>query len=667
MKLINVAAGVLNQTPLDWNRNRKNIVETINAAREQNVSILCLPELSICGYNCEDALYSPGVHRTAEEILLTLVPETKGIVTCFGLPIMYAGGVFNTIALVADGKIVGFVAKQHLAGDGIHYEPRWFKAWPQGVDGVHEVDGVEYPIGDLLFDVGGIRIGFEICEDAWVGARPGARHAARGADIIMNPSASHFAFDKHAVRRRFVIEGSRAFNVTYIYANLVGNEAGRAIYDGDSIIASNGSLLATGPRLSFKHTHITVQQVDTDSTRMSRARTGSFEPDVDGDESDVIGIDFDFPKVDLIEPSNTDQPWEDSEHIKHEEFTRSVALGLLDYMCKSRSRGFVVSLSGGADSAGTVVLVSLAFKLAAKELGFDQLLKRLRYFIGDESPPANIEQLVQKVLTTAYQSTCNSGDVTSNAAAAVARGVNSTHLEFSVDAIVENYKDVVAKALKIDLNWNDHDIALQNIQARTRAPSVWMIANITNSLLLTTSNRSESAVGYATMDGDTCGGLAPLGGIDKAYLRSWLKWMETDGPEGIGNIPELASVNNQQPTAELRPSSDGQTDESDLMPYDVLDYIERLAIRDKKMPVEIFEYMQTHYPDAESEQLVRWITKFFRLWCRNQWKRERYAPSFHLDDESLDPKTWCRFPILSGGYEYELKKLEDHRKQLASK
>ena len=223
-------------------------------------------------------------------------------------------------------------------------------------------------------------------------------------------------------------------------------------------------------------------------------------------------------------------------------------------------------------------------------------------------------------MTTAYQSTCNSGDVTSNAAADVARGVNSTHLEFCVDAIVEDYKNVIAKALKIDLNWNDHDIALQNIQARTRAPSVWMIANITNSLLLTTSNRSESAVGYATMDGDTCGGLAPLGGIDKAYLRSWLKWMETDGPVGIGNIPELSSVNSQQPTAELRPSDDGQTDESDLMPYDVLDYIERLAIRDKKMPVEIFEYMQTHYPDATPEQLGKWITKFFRLWCRNQWK-----------------------------------------------
>ena len=662
MKLINVAAGVLNQTPLAWKRNRENIVRAIELAREQNVSILCLPELSICGYNCEDALYSPGMHRTAEEMLLTLLPETKGIATCFGLPIMYAGGVFNTVAMVADGEILGFVAKQHLAGDGIHYEPRWFKPWPEGVDGVVDFGGKEYPIGDLLFDVGDVRIGFEICEDAWVGARPGAKHAARGADIIMNPSASHFAFDKHAVRRRFVIEGSRAFNVTYIYANLVGNEAGRAIYDGDSIIACNGSLLATGQRLSFKHSQLTMQQVDIDSTRMSRARTGSFEPELDGDESDVIGTDFEYPKVDLVEPSNTDQPWESSEQIKHEEFTRSVALGLLDYMTKSRSRGFVVSLSGGADSAATAVLVWLALKLAAEELGDEGLRKRLGYFLDSNFPPT-FDDLCKNILTTVYQATRNSSDTTRNAAKDVARGVSSKHIELDVDPLVENYKKIVAEGLEIDLNWQDNDLALQNIQARTRAPSVWMIANIENALLLTTSNRSESAVGYATMDGDTCGGLAPLGGIDKAYLRSWLSWMETEGPVGVGAMPELDSVNHQQPTAELRPSEPGedrQTDEADLMPYDVLDYIERLSIRDKKMPLEILEYLQTRYPDESLKKLGDWITKFFRLWCRNQWKRERYAPSFHLDDESLDPKTWCRFPILSGGYEYELEKLWEH-------
>ena len=97
------------------------------------------------------------------------------------------------------------------------------------------------------------------------------------------------------------------------------------------------------------------------------------------------------------------------------------------------------------------------------------------------------------------------------------------------------------------------DVALQNIQARVRSPGVWMLANLRGALLASTSNRSEAAVGYATMDGDTSGGISPIAGIDKAFLRRWLRWLETTGPQGLGPIPALQAVNVQEPTAELRP------------------------------------------------------------------------------------------------------------------
>ena len=180
------------------------------------------------------------------------------------------------------------------------------------------------------------------------------------------------------------------------------------------------------------------------------------------------------------------------------------------------------------------------------------------------------------------------------------------------------------------------------------------VANVRNALLLSTSNRSEAAVGYATMDGDSSGGLSPIAGIDKAFLRQWLRWLENIGPATVHAIPELAVINVQAPTAELRPNEAKQTDEDDLMPYELLDAIERAAIRDKHSPVEVFQLLQGDYPQFEKEQLGLWVERFFRLWSRNQWKRERYAPSFHLDDENLDPKTWCRWPILSGGFEVEL-------------
>ena len=127
---------------------------------------------------------------------------------------------------------------------------------------------------------------------------------------------------------------------------------------------------------------------------------------------------------------------------------------------------------------------------------------------------------------------------------------------------------------------------------------------------------------------------------------------------GVGNIPALKSVNVQQPTAELRPPAQGQTDEGDLMPYPILDYIERLAIRDKLTPEEVLRHLKVDFADHPDQQLVQWTQRFFRLFSRNQWKRERYAPSFHLDDKNLDPRTWCRFPILSGGFEEELRELD---------
>jgi NAD+ synthase (glutamine-hydrolysing) len=173
-------------------------------------------------------------------------------------------------------------------------------------------------------------------------------------------------------------------------------------------------------------------------------------------------------------------------------------------------------------------------------------------------------------------------------------------------------------------------------------------------VLITTSNRSEAAVGYATMDGDTAGGLAPLGGIDKSFLRRWLRWMESRGLVGHEPVPALRGVNAQQPTAELRPPEHAQTDEADLMPYDFLEAVEDSAIRDKHTPMEVLQELLPRYPEVTPTQLAEWIERFFRLWCRNQWKRERIAPSFHLDDRNVDPRSWCRFPILSGGFDREL-------------
>lgn len=658
MHLIRLGGSALNQTPLDWDGNRDRIVAAIHAARDAGVSILCLPELCVTGYGCEDAFFSPGVSRMAWKVLEEIVPHTPGIAVAIGLPVRFESAVYDTAALVANGSIAGIVGKQNLAGDGIHYEPRWFRPWPRGRRAMLAVGAAAIPIGDWRFDIGGVRVGFEICEDAWAADRPGSALARRGVDVILNPSASHFAFGKEEIRRRFVLEGSRAFATAYVYANLVGNEAGRAVYDGSVLVAAGGQMIGQGRRFSFADRADTVAVVDLDALRPAQARLVAEHGD---GESDLIAVAFRHPEhAPAVAGLDGRDAWEHGATVKEEEFTRAVALGLFDYARKSRSRGFVVSASGGADSSAVACLVALACRFAAKELSGAATAARLGFpEVAGTADDGVVQRLVKAALTCVYQATANSGAVTRAAACGLAEAIGATFHKFDVEPVVRQYEHIVSEAIGRPLTWERDDIALQNIQARARAPGVWMLANLTGALLVSTSNRSEAAVGYATMDGDTAGGIAPIAGIDKAYLRRWLEWLERHGPEGPGPIPALAAVNAQQPTAELRPPGEGQTDEADLMPYDVLDAIERFAIRDRQAPVECWQRLTSEFGGHEPEQLAAWTERFFVLWSRNQWKRERYAPSFHLDDANLDPKTWCRFPILSGGFARELAELRE--------
>lgn len=653
MNRIVAAAAALNQTPLAWEDNVRVIRQAMVAAKKQGAQVLCLPELCLTGYGCEDLFHSEEVARQALRYAQKLAKETRGLFVNFGLPLLIQGVVYNAVAVAANGKLRGFVAKQHLAGDGLHYEPRWFKPWPRGVVSSLRVDGEDLPVGDIFFEFGTVRIGFEICEDAWVSERPSNFLSQHGVDVIINPSASHFAFDKHEVRQRFILEGSRSCGVAYVYANLLGCESGRVIYDGDTLLASHGEIVARGPRFSYREVSLTTGVLDIGRCRLIRRRLSSFKPRFD-DGGRCIKIPAVTLRKSVSTPSQSTPEWEANPARKHEEFTRAVSLGLFDYLRKSKSSGFVVSLSGGVDSSAASCLVALMIQAAVHELGLENFKKKLGYISGIEKI-ASERAVCKNLLTCVYQATKNSSTTTHEAAKKLAEQLGATFYDLNIDALVEGYTKLVSKEMKVRLSWDKHDVALQNIQARVRSPSVWLIANLRRALLLTTSNRSEASVGYTTMDGDSSGGLAPLGGIDKAYLREWLRWLEREGPRGLKHYPTLSLVNSQAPTAELRPLAAGQTDERDLMPYVVLDSIERRAVRDKLMPLSVHEIVSSEFAGVYSrKQIAAWVGRFFTLWSVNQWKRERYAPSFHLDDENVDPKTWCRFPILSGSFQEEL-------------
>lgn len=611
--IVKIGGATVNQIPMDWVNNTANIISVIGEAIQQNVKILCLPELCITGYGCEDMFLSDWLSAKAWEELLRIQAHCQNITVSVGLPVRINGITYNGACVISDQKILGITFKQNLARDGVHYEPRWFDPWVPNKIITLERNGETIQAGDLIYDVHGIRFGFEICEDAWRKMqRPGYRLLERNVHLILNPSASHFAMGKSLLREEEIARvGSELFNCVYLYANLLGNEAGRMIYDGDVVIAQKGKLVAVNTRLIFKKTDLLCHEIDFCSAVNTKPL-----PVKDGKE-------------------------------KNEELVRATSLALFDYLRKSKSKGFVLSLSGGADSSMCAVLVAEMVRRASAELGWEVFCQETGI-----TTVTDVKSAVNELLSCAYQGTDNSSASTLHSAKQLAESIGAEFHQWNIQPEVDSYISKIETALKRETSWETDDISLQNIQARARSPIIWLLANIKRSILLTTSNRSEGDVGYATMDGDTSGSLAPIAGIHKTFILQWLRWAEKElGYAGLN------PVNNLQPTAELRPLERNQTDESDLMPYKILAAIEHHGIYERNTPAEIYQKMKADVSDPQ--QLKNYIKKFFRLWSINQWKRERYAPSFHLDDMNVDPRSWCRFPILSSGFAQELEALDN--------
>src|SRR6185369_7305293 len=209
----------------------------------------------------------------------------------------------------------------------------------------------------------------------------------------------------------------------YLYSNLVGNEAGRAIYDGGALVASAGQLVAAGPRFSYADYGVTSALVDIDAARLSRARTGSFTPEFQDTNDNCVAAAFTFtPNQPRPSQPLARAAWETGSNLKEEEFARAISLALFDYMRKSRSRGFVVSISGGADSAAVSCLVAMMVRFASAEIGRDALLAKLAYFPEIQSA-ADERAIIHGLLACVYQATANSGPVTLNAARGVAEAI----------------------------------------------------------------------------------------------------------------------------------------------------------------------------------------------------------------------------------------------------
>ena len=675
-----VAVASLNQTVGDWSGNRDRIVRVLQEARRRGARLVVLPEMCIPGYSLGDRLLMRGTLTRSWAVLEELRAETAGMVVLLGLPISHGDVLYNVVAVVADGQIVGLVPKENLATGDVQYENRWFSGWPHTrIDSYLSPSGASIPMGGLVFEADGLgRFALEVCEDGWKGIRPGSAYALAGATIIANPSASWFVLGKHRIRRQMVEQISREDHCVYLYTSLLGCDATRLVFDGSVFAAQEGKILGEGRRLLFREDFELIDQVvDLSISEHARLEEGSWRQQSEAQQQGAFGR---VPSIIHI-PGNfcTDAPaparhpyWlpEPAAHpdpslrwlvdaglipafqpadIPHLELELALSLGLREYVQKCHIGGFALALSGGRDSAMCAVLVQRAF----------------RYDQPDLSPEA-LQAHIRTRFVTAYLGTENSGSATQNAARALAEEIGAEHLDGAIQPTMDVHLKVYEQMSGVRLSWDNpaHDIPLQNVQARLRGGLIWMVANVRRFLLLSTSNKSESAVGYTTMDGDTSGGLSPISDVPKSLVTLWLRWAQR-----FHQITALDHVLGTPATAELRPPEEEQTDEGDLMPFFILDQLMYHFVQLGQEPLEMF---RTLWPSVSSRYggdataFAAHIRKFVRLLCFAQWKRERFAISFRVTAFDLDPKTGFRFPPVQAPFSEELADLDAYVASLSA-
>lgn len=603
--LTNLSAGQINTVPMDLDGNKAKIIKAVEHAVDNGCGVVLFPELALSGAGCAHLFRVPAFVRKCHAALVSLVKEMPaGVVVGLGLPILADNGlIYNAYAVIRRGEILGLTVKYLYKHDNpLDESYRYFASTTDDVSCT--IGGKTFYVASRSINCRGFTLG--VAYDDWpVGFTD--------CDVVVIPNAVPFELGSLEANLKQALDLSREVGAIVVKTNLLGCESGTLIYDGQGIIVKDGKLVAKNSPFSFKRENIVC--------------TG-------------CGIAPDEDENDLI--------------------VKAISLGLFDWMVKTRSKGFALSLSGGADSALCAVAVAVGQALALEHLGEKKYVKLLRSLNldvkdveGDHEAYIKTE-VMPKVLTTVYQASKSSGKVTRNAAQKLAACLGSTHHELEIAKAVDVYTKLFDKANRgAALSWDKDDLTLQNIQARSRLPSIWMFANRENKLLLSTGNLSEAVVGYCTMDGDTAGGVDPVGGIGKSRILRINRQIADKGvalgPDSyVFNIKDMSFVADQEPTAELRPGGE-QKDEKDLMSYVLLDEIRRLFNSELLGPDEIYTKVRAdeRFKDLDDAALKNDVTRYFRLNARSQWKRKRFAASFHIEKDSCD--VWS-LPILNDSF-----------------
>jgi NAD+ synthase (glutamine-hydrolysing) len=566
---LRVALAQLNTTVGDLDGNLERLLAAYDRADAAGCDLVAFPELAITGYPPEDLVLRPGFVADNKAALAKLAARTGRCVAVVGF--VDAGrDLYDAAALCAHGDIVGTYHKRILPNYAVFDEARYFTP------------------GDLtdpleLYVIGGVRVGVSICEDAWSPNGPIAEQAAGGAELVVNINASPYSMDKVRLREKMLATRAADASCSLVYVNQVGGQD-ELVFDGASMVFdAQGELVARAGQFVED-----LLMIDLEVDAIYRKRL----LDPRGREARPA-----LPEVVVSEPAGRDgtrlrTQVAPLEHPVAEAY-EAIVLGLRDYVHKNGFRDVVLGVSGGIDS-------SLVAGIAVDALGADH------------------------VHAVAMPSRYSSKGSVSDAERLVA-ALGCDYRRIAIEPAFAAFLDL----LEPSFAGHEPDVAEENLQSRIRGMLLMALSNKFGWLVLTTGNKSEMAVGYSTLYGDSAGGFAVIKDVYKTTVYKLARHVNEKAEREI--VP--ASVFVKPPSAELRPD---QRDDDSLPPYDVLDPILKAYVENDRTAAEIVS-------SGGDDTVVRRITRLVDL---AEYKRRQSPPGVRVTPKAFGKDR--RLPITNG-------------------
>ena len=533
MRSLRIAMAQINPTVGDIVGNTRLIQTWIKEARQAKADLVAFPELAITGYPPEDLLFKPRFIEDTHRALKAVAAEARGLVVVVGyvgqgatavsasdassFPLSGRHELYNEAAVLSDRRILATYRKRHLPNYGVFDESRYFHP------------GSRLP----LLVLNGATIGVNICEDIWFSDGPTRAQAAAGAEVIVNINASPFHVGKGRMREQVLATRARENRVIVTYTNTVGGQD-ELVFDGCSMIVDQaGEIVGRGKAFDQD---LIVADLDVAAVGRARLAQGRKKPLPPRVAALIDRVDVRLParKSQSVVVPDLEPPLG-----RLDEAYRALVLGVQDYVRKNGFKRVVIGLSGGVDSAITAVI-------AVDALG--------------------AENVLGVFMPSPYTSRASREDVADLA--------SRLHIQVDTLSITATFKSYL-RALSRSFKGRRPDTTEENLQARIRGNLLMAYSNKFGHLVLTTGNKSEMSVGYATLYGDMAGGFAVIKDVPKTMVYELSYMRNQVGPAPV--IPKR--VLERAPTAELRPD---QKDEDSLPPYAILDPILKAYVEEDR-------------------------------------------------------------------------------------